>query len=60
MSWEQDMTQKIQELENTPVARFDIVQTLTNTQKNTAKTNIGFVGASATQIEGQDYKITMT
>ena len=58
MSWQQDISQLLTELEETAV-RFDIVQDLTVTQKNTAKTNIGFYGASATQIEADNYKINM-
>ena len=59
MSWEQDISQLLQTLTESAV-RFDVVQELDNTQKSTAKDNIGFNGASATQIEGQDYKITFS
>lgn len=58
MSWEQDISQLIQSLENA-VVRFDIEQELTSTQKSTARINIGF-GVTETQIKGNDYKITMT
>ena len=59
MSWEQDISQKLTELEGAAV-RFDVTQNLTRTQKNTAKLNIGFSGASATQIEDQDYEVIFT
>lgn len=58
MSWEQDISQLLQDLEDAAV-RFDIDQDLNSTEKQTARANIGF-GASATQVEGNDYKITMT
>ena len=58
MSWEQDISQLLQELEEAAV-RFDIEQELTSVEKSTARTNVGF-GASASQIEGTDFKITMT
>ena len=57
MSWEQDISKKIDELENSAV-RFDVQQHLSNTQKLTAKTNIE-IGSSAKQIEGDNYKITL-
>lgn len=59
MSWEQDINQLLQSLEESAV-RFDIEQELTGTEESTAKTNIGFGGASVTLIEGQDYKINMS
>ena len=58
MSWEQDVSQLLQDLEDAAV-RFDIEQDLNSTEKQTAKTNISF-GATATQITGDDYKIVMT
>lgn len=58
MSWEQDISQEIETLEQAAV-RFDTEQNLTNTEKNTAKTNIGFIGATATQIDNNNYRITM-
>ena len=58
MPWEQDISQLIQTLENTFVVRFDIIQDLNSTEKQTAKTNISF-GATATQITGDEYKIVM-
>lgn len=58
MSWEQDISQLIETLEKSAV-RFDISQNLTGTEKTRAKSNIGFDGASVTQIEEDDYKIIM-
>ena len=58
MSWEQDISQLLQDLEEATV-RFDIEQDLNSTEKQTARTNISF-GATATQITGDDYKIVMT
>lgn len=58
MAWEQDISQQINTLEKAAV-RFDTSQNLTSTQETTAKTNIGFSGASVTQIEGSDYKIVI-
>lgn len=58
MSWEQDISQLLQDLEEAAV-RFDIEQDLNSTEKQTARTNISF-GATATQITGDDYKIVMT
>lgn len=58
MSWEQEISELLGMLENAAL-RFDVTQNLTSAQKNTAKDNIGFE-ATATQIEGTDYKITMT
>lgn len=55
MSWEQDVSQQLEDLQNSAV-RFDIEQDLTETQQETAKANISY-GASASQIEGNDYKI---
>ena len=56
MSWEQDISTQLEELESIAV-RFDIDQNLTQTQKNTAKNNIA-IGATVTQVSGNDYKIT--
>ena len=58
MSWEQAISQLLQDLEEAAV-RFDIEQDLNSTEKQTARTNISF-GATATQITGDDYKIVMT
>jgi hypothetical protein len=55
MSWEQDITEQLQEASNA-VVRFDIQQEHNNTDKARARNNIG-IGASATQISGDDYKI---
>ena len=57
MSWEQDISQLLQTLEKAAV-RFDIEQDLTETQQEIAKANISY-GASTSQIEGNDYKITL-
>ena len=56
MSWEQNIIQQLENLENAAV-RFDIQQDLSTAQKTTAKANVG-ISASATQIEGNDYKLT--
>lgn len=58
MSWEQDIVQDLDELENAAL-RFDVEQNLTNTEKNTARSNIGF-GTSVALIEGDNYKITFS
>jgi hypothetical protein len=57
MSWEQDISEKLQEVQDVAV-RFDIPQDLNNTEKTTARTNIG-IGATATLNGGDDYKITL-
>lgn len=57
MPWEQEISELLQEAENTPV-RFDVQQEQTNAKKQTARTNIG-IGASASNISGDDYKITL-
>lgn len=57
MSWEEDISKKIQQLEEAAV-RFDIDQHLNNTQKQTAKNNIE-IGSTATLISGDNYKITI-
>jgi hypothetical protein len=57
MSWEQDISEQLQEVQDVAV-RFDIPQELDNTEKATARSNIG-IGATATLISGDDYKITI-
>lgn len=57
MSWEQDITEQLQEVQDVAV-RFDIPQELTSTEQTRARTNID-IGASAVQISGDDYKITL-
>lgn len=58
MAWEQDITQQLQQAQNTAV-RYDAPQPLTDTEKARAKSNIGITGASATLISGNDYKINL-
>ena len=53
--WEQEISQELEELGNAAV-RFDIQQELTNTEKTTARTNIG-INSSATLISNDDYKL---
>lgn len=57
MSWEHDITEKLQELQSISV-RFDIAQELTEEEKATARNNIT-IGSSATNISGDNYKITI-
>lgn len=57
MSWEQDITEQLQEVQDVAV-RFDIPQELDNTEKARARSNIG-IGATATMISDDDYKITI-
>jgi hypothetical protein len=57
MSWEQDISEQLQEVQDVAV-RFDIPQELDNTEKARARSNIG-IGATATLISGDDYKITI-
>jgi hypothetical protein len=57
MSWEQDISEQLQEVQDVAV-RFDIPQDLDNTEKARAKSNIG-IGSTATLISGEDYKITL-
>lgn len=58
MSWEQEITQELDEMKNAAL-RFDVEQNLTNTEKTTAKSNIGF-GTSVALIEDNNYKITFS
>ncbi|MBQ1791867.1 MAG: hypothetical protein II008_16945 [Oscillospiraceae bacterium] len=58
MAWEQDISEQLQEVQDTAV-RFDIPQDLTNAQKARAKSNIDITGASVTLISGNDYKINL-
>lgn len=56
MGWEQDISEKLQELQSIAV-RFDVGQELTATEQARARSNIS-IGATATD-EGQgNYKIT--
>lgn len=55
-AWENQIMQKLKEL-NECCVRFDVDQTLNNTQKGTAQTNIGFTGASVEVISDSDYKV---
>lgn len=56
MSWEQEISNKLQEAQNIAV-RFDVEQYLTDTQKSTARNNIATT-TTATNVSGNDYKIT--
>ena len=58
MSWEEEITQKLLELDNTPIVRVDKQQEITQAQKLIAGANLG-ITASATLISGDEYKITM-
>lgn len=57
MSWEQEISEKLQEVQDIAV-RFDIQQELTNSEKAMAKDNID-IGASSVLISGNNYKITL-
>ena len=57
MSWEQEITAKLQELQSIAV-RYDITQYLTETEKQRARNNISF-GATSTQVSGDEYKIEL-
>ena len=57
-SWEQEITEKLQEVQSIAV-RFDIQQELTTTQKETARRNIS-IGSSAANISDDDYRIEAT
>ena len=59
MSWDQDISKKISQLEQA-VVRFDIEQKLTNTQKQTARTNIDIELSTATLISDNNYKIVIS
>lgn len=56
MSWEQEISEQLQEVQNVAV-RFDISQVLTGEQKSTALNNID-IKTTATNISGNDYQIT--
>lgn len=58
MSWEQEISELLQEAQEMAV-RFDIQQQLTSTEKARAKANID-ISASASQISGNDYKISFS
>lgn len=57
MSWEQQITEALQEVQSIAV-RFDVQQELTTTQQSRARNNIG-VGSTATNVSGDDYNITL-
>ena len=57
MGWEQDITELLDDLQSISV-RYDIEQELTTTEKTRARNNIS-VGATATIISGDDYKIIL-
>lgn len=57
MSWEQDISGMLQELKDKPV-RYDIDQERSEEDKARARNNIS-IGATATQISGDDYKIEL-
>lgn len=57
MGWEEEIAAMLQEVSSETV-RFDVEQFLTQTQKSTAKSNVG-VGATATFIEDNDYKLEL-
>ena len=57
MSWEQDITRQLQEVQDIAV-RFDIQQELTPTQKTTARNNID-IKSTATNISGSDFNIVL-
>lgn len=56
--WEQAIAEKLQEL-NSIAVRFDIEQELTDAEKARARNNIS-AGATATQVSGDNYKITIS
>lgn len=55
--WEQEISELLQELQEISV-RYDIEQELTDAEKARARSNIS-IGATATQVSGDDYKITI-
>ena len=55
MSWEQEISELLQEAQDIAV-RFDVEQSLTNAQKNTAKANTG-VTVTETQMHDDDYRL---
>lgn len=57
MSWEQQITEQLQEVQNMAV-RFDVSQQLTDNEKNVARSNIG-IGASVSLISDDEYKIML-
>lgn len=56
MSWEQEISEKLQEAQSIAV-RFDVKQELTEAQKSTARNNID-TKTTVSQVSGEDYKIT--
>lgn len=56
MGWEQDISEKLQQLQSVPV-RFDIVQEPTAAEQARARANIS-IGATATDEGQNNYKIT--
>ena len=57
-SWQQDINEKLQDL-NECCVRADINQGLSSTEKQTARTNIGFTPSSVSNISGDDYKVVV-
>lgn len=57
MSWEQQISEKLQELQSISV-RYDVEQALSDAEKTRARNNIA-IGSSATNVSGNDYKISI-
>ena len=57
MSWITEIAAELQNVQNM-VVRFNVEQQLDETQKARARDNIG-IGATATQISGDDYRIAI-
>lgn len=58
MAWQDDIAQQLEEAQEM-FLRYDTEQDLTETEKATARTNIGYTKATVTQISGDDYKLVM-
>ena len=58
MSWQQDISAKIGELEATPVIRFDIDQELTEAQKKQAQANVS-KSVTVSLISDDNYSVTV-
>ena len=56
-NWQQEIEEKLQELEATPVIRFDVEQNLTAAQKKRAPDNVS-KSVSVGLISGDNYSIT--
>lgn len=56
-SWQEEITELLQEAQDIAV-RFDMEQNLTDTQKSTARNNIG-ITSTATNIQDDEYRITI-